>query len=198
MAVLHMYRITNLLIKIGDEVPIMDGSAADFCQLIEDGGMEEQDEMIEKLIIDDKYMVGDISSGRYIFIEPFEKFSIHYLMDYPPPIGKSEYTFTSDGKESFKKEIAPARTFAFIKDYEKLEEMGLGSGGKLSNVILVDEEKVINTPLRFDDEFVRHKILDIIGDFYLLGKPIMGRITARMTGHTENITLLKKIKEKLL
>lgn len=198
MAVLHMYRITNLLIKIGDEVPIMDGSAADFCQLIEDGGMEEQDEMIEKLIIDDKYMVGDISSGRYIFIEPFEKFSIHYLMDYPPPIGKSEYTFTADGKESFKKEIAPARTFTFIKDYEKLEEMGLGSGGKLSNVILVDEEKVINTPLRFDDEFVRHKILDIIGDFYLLGKPIMGRITARMTGHTENITLLKKIKEKLL
>jgi len=107
-----------------------------------------------------------------------------------------EYTFVADGEKSFKNEIAPARTFAFIKDYEKLEEMGLGSGGKLSNVILVDNEKVINTQLRFDNEFVRHKILDIIGDFYLLGKQIKGRITARMTGHTENITLLKKIKEK--
>ncbi|MBI3599391.1 MAG: UDP-3-O-[3-hydroxymyristoyl] N-acetylglucosamine deacetylase, partial [Nitrospinae bacterium] len=201
MAVLHMYGITNLLIKIGDEVPIMDGSAADFCQLIEDGGIEEQDEVVEELIIVSKYTIGDIpehgqeqvSSGRYIYIEPSERFSVHYSLDYPSPIGRLEYAFTANGKEFFKNEIAPARTFAFIKDYEKLEEMGLGSGGKLSNVILVDDEKVINTPLRFDDEFVRHKILDIIGDFYLLGRPIRGRITAMMTGHTENIALLKKI-----
>ena len=196
MAVLHMYGITNLLIKIGDEVPIMDGSAADFCQLIEDGGIEEQDEAVNEVVIDKKYMVGDISTGRYIYIEPFEKFAVNYSMDYPPPIGRLEYTFVADGEKSFKNEIAPARTFAFIKDYEKLEEMGLGSGGKLSNVILVDNEKVINTQLRFDNEFVRHKILDIIGDFYLLGKQIKGRVTARMTGHTENITLLKKIKEQ--
>ena len=204
LAVLHMYGISNLLIKIGDEVPIMDGSAVNFCQLIEDGGIEEQDEIVKELLIDKKYMVGDIpepgqeqaSNGRYIYIEPSEKFTVNYSMDYPPPIGKLEYTFIADGEKSFKNEIAPARTFAFIKDYEKLEEMGLGSGGKLSNVILLDDEKVINTPLRFDNEFVRHKILDIIGDFYLLGKPIKGRITARMTGHTENIALLKKIKEK--
>jgi two-component system nitrogen regulation response regulator NtrX len=197
MAVLHMYGITNLLIKIGDEVPIMDGSAADFCQLIEDGGIEEQDEVVEELIIGDKYIVGDVSTDRYIYIEPSERFSVHYSLDYPSPIGKLEYAFTSNGKDAFKNEIAPARTFAFIKDYEKLEEMGLGSGGKLSNVILLDDEKVINTPLRFNDEFVRHKILDIIGDFYLLGRPIRGRITARMTGHTENIALLKKIKESI-
>jgi two-component system nitrogen regulation response regulator NtrX len=204
MAVLHMYGITNLLIKIGDEVPIMDGSAADFCQLIEDGGIEEQEGSVEELVVDNRYIVGDISepgqeqgsSSRYIYIEPSKDFSVHYSMDFPPPIGKSEYTFTANSKESFKKEIAPARTFAFIKEYEKLEEMGLGSGGKLSNVILVDDEKVINTPLRFNDEFVRHKILDIIGDFYLLGKPIKGCITARMSGHTENIALLRKIKEQ--
>ena len=196
MAVLHMYGITNLLIKIGDEVPIMDGSAADFCQLIEDGGIEEQDEIADELPIDKKYMIGDILTGRYIYIEPSEKFVVNYSMDYPPPIGKLEFTFAADSEKSFKNEIAPARTFAFIKDYEKLEEMGLGSGGKLSNVILVDNEKVINTQLRFDNEFVRHKILDIIGDFYLLGKQIKGRITARMTGHTENIALLKKIKEQ--
>ena len=196
MAALHMYGITNLLIKIGDEVPIMDGSAADFCQLIEDGGIEEQDEIADELPIDKKYMIGDILTGRYIYIEPSEKFVVNYSMDYPPPIGKLEFTFAADSEKSFKNEIAPARTFAFIKDYEKLEEMGLGSGGKLSNVILVDNEKVINTQLRFDNEFVRHKILDIIGDFYLLGKQIKGRITARMTGHTENIALLKKIKEQ--
>jgi two-component system nitrogen regulation response regulator NtrX len=196
MAVLHMYGITNLLIKIGDEVPIMDGSAADFCQLIEDGGIEEQDDITDELLIDKRYMVGDISTGRYIYIEPSEKFIVNYSLDCPPPIGRLEYTFIADSEKTFKNEIAPARTFAFIKDYEKLEEMGLGSGGKLSNVILLDNEKVINTQLRFDDEFVRHKILDIIGDFYLLGKQIKGRITARMTGHTENITLLKKIKEQ--
>ena len=114
---------------------------------------------------------------------------------YPPPVGRQEYSYTFLGRESFRDEIAPARTFGFLKDYEKLEEKGLASGGKLSNVILLDNERVINTTLRFSDEFVRHKILDIIGDFYLLGRPIKGLIKANMTGHAENISLLQKIRE---
>jgi UDP-3-O-acyl-N-acetylglucosamine deacetylase len=116
-------------------------------------------------------------------------------MDCPPPIGRQEVRFVIDSIEIFKEEIAPARTYGFVKDYEKLEAMGLAKGGRLNNLILVDDERVINTSLRFPDEFARHKVLDTLGDLYLLGKPIKGEIHASMTGHTENITLLRKIAE---
>lgn len=191
MAVLHMYRITNLLIKIGDEVPIMDGSARDFCELIEDGGVEEQMINLEEIVIDKEYCVK--KNGRSIRIIPSKKFEVGYQFNSEGPIKEQKFVFSYKGKESFKNEIAPARTFGFLKEYEKLEEMGLASGGRLSNVILLDDEKVINTDLRFPDEFARHKILDIIGDFYLLGKPVRGCIIACMTGHAENIALLRDI-----
>src|SRR3989304_142175 len=193
MAVLHIYRISNLLIKIGSEVPIMDGSAADFCQMIEDGGIEDQDETMDDIIIDNVYSVGNPENGRYISIEPAHELTIHYVMDYPPPIGKQEASFVLDSPEVFRKEVAPARTYGSVKDYGKLEEMGLARGGRLSNVVLIDEEKVINTSLRFANEFARHKILDITGDLYLLGRPVKGKVFAGMTGHPEKILLLKKI-----
>ncbi|MBI3754179.1 MAG: UDP-3-O-[3-hydroxymyristoyl] N-acetylglucosamine deacetylase [Deltaproteobacteria bacterium] len=195
MAVMHIYRITNLLIKIDREVPIMDGSALEFCQMIEDGGIEEQDAPLDDIVIDKMYSVGSPSSGRYISIEPSPALTIQFLMDYPLPIGKQEASFNLDDPEVFKKEVAPARTYGSVKDYGKLEEMGLAKGGRLSNLVLVGEDKVINTSLRFTNEFARHKILDITGDLYLLGRPIKGKITARMTGHTENILLLRKIAE---
>jgi len=195
MAVLHIYKITNLLIKIGTEVPIMDGSAMDFCQTIEDSGIMEQDKPIDDIIIDTTYSIGNPASGRYISIEPSPNLTIRYSMDYPPPIGKQEASFILDNPDVFRKEIAPARTYGFVKDYGKLQEMGMAKGGRLSNVVLVGEDKVINTALRFANEFARHKILDITGDLYLLGRPIKGRVTARMTGHTENILLLRKIAE---
>src|SRR3989338_6806455 len=195
MAVLHIYKITNLLIKIGSEVPIMDGSAMDFCQMIEDSGALEQGEPVDDIVIDNTYSIGNPANGRYISIEPSPNLTIRYSMDYPPPIGKQEANFILDDPEVFRKEIAPARTFGSVKDYGKLQEMGLAKGGRLSNVVLVDEEKIINTSLRFTNEFARHKILDITGDLYLLGRPIKGKVTARMTGHTENILLLRKIAE---
>ena len=196
MAVLHMYRISNLLIKIGDEVPIMDGSARDFCELIEDGGIEEQMINLEEIVIDKEYCIK--KNGRSIRIMPSKKFEVKYQFNSDGPIKEQKFVYSHRGKESFKNEIAPARTFGFLKEYEKLEEMGLASGGRLSNVILLDDEKVINTNLRFPEEFARHKILDIIGDFYLLGKPVRGRITACMTGHAENIALLKDIRNNVM
>ncbi|MEK6598912.1 MAG: UDP-3-O-acyl-N-acetylglucosamine deacetylase [Deltaproteobacteria bacterium] len=195
MAVLHIYKITNLLIKIGSEVPIMDGSAMDFCQMIEDSGALEQGEPVDDIVIDNTYSIGNPANGRYISIEPSPNLTIRYSMDYPPPIGKQEAIFVLDDPEVFRKEIAPARTYGFVKDYGKLQEMGLAKGGRLSNVVLVGEDSVINTALRFPNEFARHKILDITGDLYLLGRPIKGKVTARMTGHTENILLLRKIVE---
>ena len=195
MAVLNIYGINNLLIKITDEVPIMDGSSLDFCELIEDGGILEQDEFIEEIVIDRVIVHGKESpKEKYIKIEPCDKFSVKYIMDYPPPIGKQEMDYVFKGAEDFKKNIAPARTFGFLKDVEYLEKKGLISGGKLHNVILLDNEKVINTELRFKNEFARHKVLDIIGDFYLLGRPLRGKITAHLTGHSENIALLNKIR----
>lgn len=193
MAVLHVYKITNLLIKTGCEVPILDGSARRFCQMIEDAGIEEQDGVIKELTIDGTYTAGNTNGSGYISIMPSPKLIIQYSMDCPPPLGIQEARFVLDSTEVFKNEIAPARTYGSIKDYGKLEAMGLAKGGRLSNVILVDDEKVINTTLRFPDEFARHKILDILGDLYLLGRPVKGEIHARMTGHTENITLLRKI-----
>ena len=198
MATLHMYRINNLLIKIGDEAPVMDGSARDFCQLIEDGDFEEQDEPYEELVIEKTYTFGSQEPGAaHISIEPYDGFKVSYHMEYPLPIGIMDYTFEFDGSDSFKKEIAPARTFGFVKDVAMLNKMGFGVGGKLDNFILLGDEKVLNTKLRYEDEFARHKILDILGDFYLLGKPIRGYIKAHKSGHTQNIGLLKTIKEDL-
>jgi UDP-3-O-acyl-N-acetylglucosamine deacetylase len=138
-----------------------------------------------------------VRGAKSLTIEPSDTFSIHYFLDYPFPIGKQSLRFTLKDEKVFMAEIAPARTFGFLKDWEMLERMGLGGGGRLNNFILVDDEKIVNTELRFPDEFVRHKILDLIGDFYLLNRPVRGRVTAHLTGHTENIALMKKIQEEM-
>jgi UDP-3-O-acyl N-acetylglucosamine deacetylase len=195
MAVLHACRITNLMVKMIEEIPIMDGSALEFCKMIEEAGMEEQEGSVEELVIEKRMEI--VRGKKSLTIEPADTFSIHYFLDYPFPIGKQSLRFVLKDEKVFKEEIAPARTFGFLKDWEMLERMGLGGGGRLNNFILVDDEKIVNTDLRFRDEFVRHKILDLIGDFYLLNRPVRGKVTARLTGHTENIALMKKIQEEM-
>jgi len=194
LAVLHSYGISNLLIKVQGEVPILDGSALEFCQAIEEAGMQQEDEDIAAVVIDRAYRV-EAKGGEFIAIEPADGFSVHYELRYPNPVGEQEYHYCHRDSESFREEIAPARTFGFLKDIAKLQTMGLANGGRLSNFILIDDERIVNTELRFGDEFARHKILDILGDFYLLGRPIRGAIHARMTGHSDNIALLRKIRE---
>ena len=194
LAALHSYRVSNLLVKIEGEIPILDGSALEFCQLIEEAGIEEQKSNWSEIIIDQRYSV-EMEGGEWIAVEPGETFGVRYVLNYPKPVGKQEYSYLYDGPESFKHEIAPARTFGFVRDIEKLEKMGLVNGGRLSNCILIDDDKIINTDLRYQEELARHKVLDIIGDFYLLGRPIRGRVTAHMTGHRDNVALLKQIKK---
>jgi UDP-3-O-[3-hydroxymyristoyl] N-acetylglucosamine deacetylase len=196
LAVLHSYGITNLLVKVQGEVPILDGSAAEFCELIEEAGLHEQNESWSRIVIDRPYRIGN-DGGEWISIEPAETFSVHYVLNYPKPVGVQEYIFTHQNPTSFKEEIAPARTFGFLRDMEKMQKLGLINGGKLSNCILIDDEKIVNTDLRFPEELARHKILDIIGDFYLLGRAIRGKITAHMTGHSDNIALLKAVRTGL-
>jgi UDP-3-O-acyl N-acetylglucosamine deacetylase len=195
MAVLHAYHITNLMVKMIEEIPIMDGSALEFCKMIEEGGVEDQEERVEELIIDRRLEV--TNKNKSLVIEPAEDFSVQYFLNYPPPIGQQSLSFVLESEEGFKNQIAPARTFGFLKDVEMLEKMGMGEGGRLHNFILVDDEKIVNTELRFPDEFVRHKILDLLGDFYLLNRPIRGKVTAHFTGHSENIALMKKIQEEM-
>jgi UDP-3-O-[3-hydroxymyristoyl] N-acetylglucosamine deacetylase len=195
MAVLHAYHITNLMVKMIEEIPIMDGSALEFCKIIEEAGVEEQEEGVDELIIDRRLEIND--KNKSLVVEPADLFSIHYFLDYPPPIGQQSLDFILEREEVFRNQIAPARTFGFLKDVEMLERMGMIGGGRLHNVILVDDAKIVNTELRFPDEFVRHKILDLIGDFYLLNRPIRGKVTAHFTGHSENIALLKKIQEEV-
>ncbi|HEX16003.1 MAG TPA: UDP-3-O-[3-hydroxymyristoyl] N-acetylglucosamine deacetylase [Deltaproteobacteria bacterium] len=198
MAVLHAYGITNLLVKINGEVPIMDGSAAQFCEIVEEAGVQEQEAGCQEVVIDKRYQIGEVKpEGKYIYIEPADCFGVRFRLVHPPPIGEQEYTFILRGPEEFKREIAPARTYGFVKEIGKMREMGLAGGGHLDNVILLDEGRVVNTELRFPDEFVRHKILDLLGDFYLLNRPIKGMVTAQMTGHTENIALLQEIKREM-
>jgi UDP-3-O-acyl N-acetylglucosamine deacetylase len=193
LAVLHSYGITNLLVKIQGEIPILDGSALEFCHLIEEAGIQEEEQDWSEIVVDRSYRVG-VDGGEFIRIEPAECFSVRYVLKYPKPVGLQEHTYVFNGPDIFKSEIAPARTFGFLKDIEKLQSMGLVSGGKVTNCILIDDEKIINTDLRFSDELARHKILDILGDFYLLGKPIRGAITAHMTGHSDNIALLRELR----
>jgi UDP-3-O-acyl N-acetylglucosamine deacetylase len=198
MAVFHVYGLTNVLVKISGEVPIMDGSALEFCRMVESAEIIPQDALIEEIRIDELINLPMApGSAKSMRVQPSDCLEIEYYMDYPPPVGKMHMVFPCGSPEEFKEEIAPARTFGFVKDMRMMDEMGLAGGGRLSNVVLLDDEKVVNPPLRFSNEFVRHKILDIIGDFYLLGRPFIGKIIANQTGHTENIAMMRLINEKL-
>ncbi len=191
LATLHALGITNLLVKVHGEIPALDGSALSFCQRLSEVGVEDQDAPRKDLVIDRYY---EVSGGgeKGLSIEPADAFSVSYHLRYPAPVGEQSYEFTL-APGAFEREIAPARTFGFMKDLPMMNELGLGSGGRLDNCILIGEDGVINTELRFPDEFVRHKILDIIGDLYLLGYPVRGKLTARFTGHRDNIKLQRAI-----
>jgi UDP-3-O-acyl N-acetylglucosamine deacetylase len=199
MATLHAAGITNLSIKINKEVPIGDGSAAKFCQFIRDTGVVVQEGVIPEIVIDRTLIIGEESkTGKFIKIEPSDHFSVKYTTIYPEPLGIMNYEFQMSSFEDFEQQIAPARTYGFVDELNKLSSMGLAEGGRMNNFILIDKDRVINTKLRYKEELARHKILDIIGDFYLLGRPIRGKITAQKTGHSENTSMVNIIKETFL
>ncbi|MDX1631324.1 MAG: UDP-3-O-acyl-N-acetylglucosamine deacetylase [Thermoanaerobaculia bacterium] len=191
LSALHARGVTNLLIKVHGEIPVLDGSALEFCRILDDVGVETQDRSRKEVVIDRAYEVG--AGEKSLRLEPYEGFAVSYLLQYPEPVGEQYFEFILSSYEAYRAEIAPARTFGFMKDLEMLNELGLGSGGRLDNFILVGEDEVVNTELRFPDEFVRHKILDIIGDLYLLGYPLRGKVTAELTGHRDNIEILRKV-----
>lgn len=192
LATLHAAGITNLLVKVHGEIPVLDGSALEFCQRLEEIGIEDQGVPRREVVIDRPYEL-PLTGDKRMRIEPADTLEVSYHLRYPAPIGEQLHSFRLTGFDAFQAEIAPARTFGFLRDLPMIKELGLGSGGRLDNFILVGEDNVVNTTLRFPDEFVRHKILDVIGDFYLLGYPLRGRITAAFTGHRDNVALQRRI-----
>jgi UDP-3-O-acyl N-acetylglucosamine deacetylase len=198
LSALHGFGITNLLVKSDEEVPALDGSALEFCRQLKEAGLTDQGEWCEPIEVGTPIVIGDErGGGEFIKIEPAERLIIDYTLEYPAPIGRQMVHFEMTSPEAYIRDIAPARTFGFVREFTKLAEMGLASGGRLDNVILVDDQKVVNTRLRFADEFARHKVLDLIGDLYLLGRPILGHVTASRTGHSDNLQLVKAIQRSL-
>ena len=185
--------VDNCFIDLDNiEIPIMDGSSEDFVELIAKAGIMEQD--AERRVFCVLKKVEFTDGQRKMSIEPAVDYEIDCTIDFPHPFIKKQSLHLKFGNGTFGSEIASARTFGFTAEIEALRKANLAQGGSLDNAIVLTSDGMLNeTPLRFDDEFVRHKILDIIGDFALLGMPIEGKITALRSGHAVHAALMGKL-----
>lgn len=187
--------IDNLIVEIdANEVPGMDGSGLEFLKAIKSVGVVEQSAPREWVEIKEPISVSH--NGCSILIVPDTEFKISYLLDYKHPYLKVQYFSAKVDQEYFETDIAPCRTFCLEEEAKALRSSGLGLGANYDNTLVVGEKGVINNQLRFSDEFARHKVLDFIGDLYLLGKPIRGSVFAVKSGHQLNLELLKKVSKQ--
>jgi len=187
--------IDNALVEVDDyEMPIMDGSAKDFTRALTAAGTIEQEAPKHFIIVKKTIQVKDQDKSVMVLPEPC--FKITCSIDFPHPlIGEQKITYDR-AKNNFEQEVSHARTFGFIKDLELLRKFSLGRGGSLDNAIVIDQDKILNEEgLRYPDEFVRHKLLDCLGDFSLLGMPIQGHIFTHKSGHTLNHLFIKTFLE---
>ena len=195
LSALAGFGIDNAYIDLSaDEVPIMDGSAGPFVFLVQSAGVEEQNEAKKFLRIKKKIRVDD--GDKWAMFEPFEGFKVGFGIEFDHPVFnekncRAEIDFSTT---SFVKEVSRARTFGFMRDVELLRENNLALGGSLDNAVVVDDYRVLNEDgLRYEDECVKHKILDAIGDLYLLGHSLIGSFQGHKSGHELNNHLLKKL-----
>ena len=187
--------IDNLRVDVaGPEIPIMDGSAGPFVYLLQSAGIVEQDapKRYLKVLAPVEVREGD----KWARFEPFNGFKLDFTIDFPHPVFGSEnrHVTIDFAEHSYVKEVARARTFGFMQDVEAMRAAGLALGGSLQNAVVLDEFRVLNSEgLRFDNEFVKHKVLDAIGDLYLLGYPLIGQYTAFKSGHGLNNVLARAL-----
>ena len=190
MAAISMSGVDNIRIEMySPQPPVADGSAQVFSELLDEAGLVEQEAERKVYAVDKAFAVYD--GDRYIAILPYDGYRISFTSINNHPMLGTQYFDVLLDKESFKKEIMSARTVAFTYELEMLRKMGLGLGGSLENVVVFDEEKILSKP-RFDNELIRHKILDVIGDLFLLG-PIKAHVIAVKTGHAFNSQIAKQI-----
>jgi UDP-3-O-[3-hydroxymyristoyl] N-acetylglucosamine deacetylase len=187
--------IDNAFVELSaSEVPIMDGSAGPFVFLIQSAGIQEQNAPKQFIRIRRPVRVED--GDKWAKFEPFDGFKVSFYIDFEHPFfeEKSKYAEIDFSTTSFVKEVSRARTFGFLREVEMLQERNLALGGSLNNAVVVDDYRVLNEDgLRYEDEFVKHKILDAIGDLYLLGHSLIGSFSGYKSGHALNNCLLRKL-----
>lgn len=195
LAAVRALRIDNLLVEVdGYEVPVLDGSAVPFVRLFREAGIEEQQAPRHALRI--KHEVRLEEGGKYIVARPHDGFFVDYSIDFPHPVIGRQRLAMEITPQTFS-EIARARTFGFLAQVEAMRERGLALGGSLDNAVVLDNEGVVNPEgLRYPDEFVRHKLLDFVGDMAMLGLPLQGHFTVHCSGHALNNKFLRMVTEK--
>jgi UDP-3-O-[3-hydroxymyristoyl] N-acetylglucosamine deacetylase len=192
LAALYSCGVDNVYVEIDAlELPILDGSSKPFIELLAQAGTRKlrRQRRYIRVVKPLEFSDGD----RRIGIYPADEFRVHCFVDYDhPAVGPQEVEMVVD-RESFSRELAPARTFGFMKDFSGLQAMGLIRGGSIENAIVLDQDSILNGPLRFPDEFGRHKALDLIGDLALVGRPLKARIVAHKAGHALHTQLVTRL-----
>lgn len=199
LSALSALRIDNLIIELdGPEIPICDGSSIEFCAAIQKAGVIEQDQPREYCYIKEPIFLTEGDKQAYVL--PYHGLRLTVTIDFPHPAIGMQKIDIDINESSFTREIAPARTFGFLKDVEALQAKGLAKGGSMDNAIVLDDQKILNpTGLRFTDEFVRHKCLDALGDLVTLEMPLMGHVVLHKAGHdlmSKLVQLIKNSKDK--
>ncbi|GAB3426942.1 UDP-3-O-acyl-N-acetylglucosamine deacetylase [Massilia solisilvae] len=191
--------IDNLYVDVSaEEIPIMDGSASSFVFLLQQAGVQEQaaPKKFIRVLKDVEVRQGSGANEKWARLSPYDGFKLDFFIEFNHPAvdGTSQRASVDFGTVSYVHDVARARTFGFMQDVESLRGMGLARGGSLENAIVMDEYRILNADgLRYDDEFVRHKILDAIGDLYLVGYPLLAHYTAHKSGHALNNDLLRAL-----
>jgi UDP-3-O-[3-hydroxymyristoyl] N-acetylglucosamine deacetylase len=197
MSALAGLGVDNLYVELSaPEVPIMDGSAGPFVFLLQSAGIEEQ--AAAKQFVRILKPVEMEQGGKWVRFDPHHGFKVHFSIDFDHPVfdSSAQSVCVDFATTSYIKEVSRARTFGFMQDVESMRSQGLALGGSLDNAIVLDEYRVLNNDgLRYDDEFVKHKVLDAIGDLYLLGHPLIGAFSAHKSGHALNNALLRRLLE---
>lgn len=196
MSAFHALRIDNCYVEMdAEEPPVADGSSLAFFRLMQQTGLREQEKPSHEIIIDKVYRIDDDEHKRFVMVVPYDGFRVSFTSLNPHKLIGVQYENFEVDPETYEREIAPARTIAYEKEIAALRDMGLGLGGTLESVIVYNDEGWLN-PLHFEDELVRHKILDVIGDLRLAGC-IRGHVIATASGHALNTKLARKIAAEL-
>ena len=195
MSALAGLGIDNVYVDLSaSEIPIMDGSAGPFVFLLQSAGIVDQNALKKFIRVKKTIEVSD--GDKWVRFEPYSGFKMDFTIDFAHPVFEhsSQHAVIDFAEHSYIKEISRARTFGFMHEVEMLRNMGLARGGSLDNAVVLDEYRIINSEgLRYADEFVRHKVLDAIGDLYLLGHPLIGAFYAHKSGHALNNRLLRAL-----
>jgi len=195
MAALAGLGIDNLCIEIdNDELPGLDGSGLNFLEVLGKAGIKEQEKPRQYYFLKEPIFVEE--DGATIVAVPAQEFKISYTLNYNHPLLKVQFLEININEDMFKNELASSRTFCLESEAEELQQQGLGRGANFENTLVVGEKGVIKNKLRYPDEFVRHKMLDLLGDLYILGMPLKAHIIALRSGHSLNIKLVRKIEQQ--